>query len=131
MGRQTPIAQDTSQVTLAPPLSKEEGLIDWNRPARDIHNQSRGVTPWPGARARLKGLQVKLLSTALTADSEITAAPGTIVHLSAAAIEVACNPGVLAIKTLQLENKRPLSVRDFLNGFPLSLSDRFEAGVLP
>jgi methionyl-tRNA formyltransferase len=47
--------QNENQVTVAPRLKKTDGLIDWNRPAQDVHNRIRGVTPWPGAYTQLPG----------------------------------------------------------------------------
>ncbi|MBI5525378.1 MAG: methionyl-tRNA formyltransferase [Deltaproteobacteria bacterium] len=52
--------QDEAGVSFAPPLSKSDGLVDWSKPARAIHNLVRGTSPWPGAQAKLGGVAVKI-----------------------------------------------------------------------
>jgi methionyl-tRNA formyltransferase len=54
-GEITPTPQDNSQATLAPPLKKEEGRVDWSRPAGEIYNRIRGFDPWPGAFTPFRG----------------------------------------------------------------------------
>ena len=50
--------QDEAEATYAPVLKKEDGLIDWSRPARDIYNRLRGFAPWPGAYTLFRGQQL-------------------------------------------------------------------------
>ena len=54
-GTIAPEKQDSARATYAPILKKEDGLIDWKRPAADIHNRVRGLQPWPGAYTGLRG----------------------------------------------------------------------------
>jgi methionyl-tRNA formyltransferase len=111
--------QDASQATYAAKLTKEEGLIDWTRPAAAIHNQVRGLYPWPHAYTFVDGTRTIVLRTRPTGlTSEATA--GTVVGADAEGIQVATGGGdVLAIETLQPEGKRPMNARDFLGGRPL------------
>jgi len=61
--------QDERKVTLAPKLTKEMGLIQWDKPAGDIHNLTRGLLPWPSAYTYFKGKMLKVLSTEVVKDS--------------------------------------------------------------
>ncbi len=76
-GKLTPTAQDSSKATLAPLLKKEDGLIDWERSAQEIHNRVRGMSPWPGAYTFLDGKIVKILETAVADGS---AEPGRLLE---------------------------------------------------
>jgi methionyl-tRNA formyltransferase len=112
--------QDPARVTYAERLTKEEGLIEWARPAIAIHNQVRGLHPWPHAYTFMDGARVIVLRTRLTGDS-LDARAGTVLAAGADGIQVAAGAGsVLAIESLQPEGKRPMSARDFLSGHPLS-----------
>jgi methionyl-tRNA formyltransferase len=112
--------QDASQATYAPKLTKDEGLIDWDRPAIAIHNQVRGLYPWPHAYTFLDGMRIIVLGTRPSGDSS-DAPAGTVIAAGPEGIQVAAGAGsVLVIDTLQPEGKRPMSARDFLSGRPLA-----------
>jgi methionyl-tRNA formyltransferase len=121
------VAQDDSQATFAPRLTKEDGLIDWTLPARHIHDRIRGLHPWPHAYTFLDGQRtIVLRSLVETADSrqafagDASIVPGTVIHVSHDAIHVATgDTGVLAIVDLQPEGRRPMRARDFLAGRPV------------
>ena len=112
--------QDASRATYAARLTKDEGLIDWNRPAIAIHNQVRGLYPWPHAYTFAQGARVIVLRTRVTGD--ISDAPGgTVVAAGVDGIHVAAGAGsVLAVDMLQPEGRRPMSARDFLAGHPVT-----------
>jgi methionyl-tRNA formyltransferase len=105
--------QDDSLSCYAPMLKKEDGLIDWSRPATQIHNQVRGLDPWPGAYTWLSGEVLKLAGTAPATD---TGAPGTVLASSASGVLIACGKGSLLVQQLQLPGKRRLAAADFLRG---------------
>ena len=108
--------QDASLATYAAKLTKEEGLIDWQRPAIAIHNQVRGLHPWPHAYTFIDGARVIVLRTRLTGAAS-DAPGGSVVHADADGIQVAAGAGsVLAIEALQPEGKRPMTAREFLAG---------------
>ena len=113
-----PEPQDESESTYAPRLRKEEGLIDWTQPARRIHDQVRGLYPWPHAYSHLDGARLILWKTEvrLKADTTPEVTPGVIVDVSRDAIEVATGDGRIAITELQAEGRRPMGTRDFLPG---------------
>lgn len=105
--------QDDALSSYAPMLKKTDGLIDWSRSALQIHNQVRGLDPWPGAYSHLDGEVLKLAET-VPADAGGPAA--TILDSSAKGILVACGEGSLLIGQLQLPGRRRLSAADFLRG---------------
>ena len=110
--------QDESASTYAPRLRKEEGLIDWTQPARRIHDQVRGLFPWPHAYSYLDGARLIVWKTTvirLKPDST-TVTPGTIVDVTRDSIEVATGDGRIALTEIQAEGRRPMNTRDFLAG---------------
>src|SRR5205809_5159162 len=67
-GTLKPTPQDNSQATLAPMLKKEDGFLNWSRPAREIHNRARAFNPWPGTVAKFRGQLCKILRTTIGGD---------------------------------------------------------------
>lgn len=124
-GRATETPQDESLVTYAPKLTKAEGLIDWQRSARDLHNLVRGLWPWPHAYAFLDGTRFILHRSRLSSRAS-GVAPGTILAASATdGLHVACGDGALEIVELQLEGKRVMSARDAMASPLLKPGARF------
>lgn len=125
------IAQDDSQATYAHRLTKEDGQIDWTRPARDIHNLIRGMRPWPNAYSSIGGKRLILLRSDVQADAQpadlSSAAPGTVIAAKADDLRIATGDGTLIVREVQAEGKRPMGVRDFLAGHRLAPGDRFAA----
>ena len=117
--RRTP--QDESQATLAPMLSRELSPMDFTRPARQLHNQVRGLIPWPAAVTQLGECRCKVFVTTVL-DAKTSAAPGAILAAGKQGIEVACGGGtVLRIDELQPDGGKRMSAGDFLRGHPISL----------
>ncbi len=108
--------QDNALTSYAPLMKKEDGCIDWSRSAVEIHNQVRGLDPWPGAYTTLDG---ELLKLAETRPEEGDGAPGSIVAAGAAGVKIACGQGVLVAHALQLAGRKRLSAGEFLRGCPL------------
>ena len=115
--------QDERLSTYAPRITREEGLIDWTRPAHALHNRVRGLYPWPHAYTFLEGGRLIVLKSRALADAT-SEPPGTIVSLSRDEIEVATGEGRLALLEVQPEGRRGMRVRDFLAGRPLSAGTR-------
>jgi methionyl-tRNA formyltransferase len=107
--------QDCSQATLAPILKKEDGRIDWSRPAAEIHNQVRGFQPWPGAHTVFRGQTLNIWRSRVSTEPA-QAGPGTIVS-ARKRLRVACGgaSGVELIE-VQLEGRNRMSAEAFLNG---------------
>jgi methionyl-tRNA formyltransferase len=110
--------QDDALSCYAPMLKKEHGRIDWSRPALTLHNQVRGLDPWPGAYTLLAGEPLKLART-LPLDEAHAAAPGTVLGADAAGVRIACGAGVLRVGALQLPGRKRLPAAEFLRGCPL------------
>lgn len=122
-GTITPHSQDHLQATYAPKITKEEGEIHWERPARELFNLLRALDPWPGAFSFWAGRRVKLFRPALV-EGEAKEAPGTVVQASANGLFIATSQGHLLVREVQLENRPRMGVTEFLRGYPL------QAGVL-
>jgi methionyl-tRNA formyltransferase len=115
-GQLTPVKQDPADVTLAPILSKEDGKVDWTRPAPEIAARLRGFTPWPGAWTTLDGKTVKLLDVE-PLDLAARGAPGAGEKLAGRGLAVACGGGTaLLVKRLQPEGKGAQDALALLNG---------------
>lgn len=116
--------QDDNQSTYAPMMKKEDGRIDWSRSAQEIHNQVRGLDPWPGAYTTFNGELLKLAGTRpLKATS---GQPGTVIDAGKNGVCIACGSGSLLIHELQLAGRKRLKAEDFLRGCSLTNKDRFE-----
>jgi len=117
-GTLTPLPQDPSLATYAPKIQKEEGRINWARPARQLFNLVRAFDPWPGAFTVWAGRNLKLFQPR-PVEEEAKEAPGTVVQASAAGLRIATSHGYLLIRELQLENRPRMAVSEFLRGYPL------------
>jgi len=139
-------AQDERLATYAPRLTKDDGVIDWTRSARAVHNQVRGLHPWPHAFTWLDSKRVMILRTKpivpldTTTDGSASSrsprtgfqevAPGQILEAHGDTLHVATGEGTaLAIERLQLEGGRPLTSREFLAGHRLAASVRFTSAA--
>ncbi len=112
-GKLTPKPQDGSKATLAPLLKKEDGLINWKLSALEIHNQVRGLTPWPSAYTFLGETMVKILETETLQGS---GEPGRIREGMQGSLYVGTGRGLLRIIRVQPAGKKPMDAADFLRG---------------
>lgn len=98
--------QDDAKATSAPMLKKEHGRIDWSRPAKDVRDLVRGMTPWPSAQAVHAGKPVKVVAADLC---EAQGKPGEIVSIGKDGIVVACAAGGgLRVRILQPEGGKAM-----------------------
>ncbi len=118
--------QDEAGVTYAARLDRADSPIDWARPARSIHDQIRGLHPWPLAAASLGGRRVIVRRSAVDADAGDDAAPGTIVEAQGDRLVVAAAPGRVRLLELQPEGRRATDARAFINGARMTAGQRFE-----
>jgi methionyl-tRNA formyltransferase len=116
-GRLVPEKQIDSLSSYAPMLKKEDGLIDWDRPALAIKNLVRGMTPWPGAFFWLDGRTLKICRAEAATGS---GRPGSVLRADRTGLEVACGAGSLLVLELQLEGKKRLTAREFLTGYKIA-----------
>ena len=113
------VPQDGALSCHAPMLSREQSPMDWNKTARQIHDQVRGLYPWPAATAVLDGIRCKILRTALCAETT-NKAPGTVLQADKRGLRVACGDGrVLDILELQPDGKKAMAAPAFLLGHPI------------
>ena len=113
--------QDPGKVTFAPMLDKSMCPIDWSKPARRIHDQVRGLHPWPIATTELGGTKFKIHQTILVEDTT-DKAPGTPLELNKKGLRVACGEGtVIEIRQLQAEGGKRMAAPDYFRGHPLEL----------
>ncbi len=106
--------QDDDQSTYASMMKKEDGRIDWSRTSVEVHNQVRGLDPWPGAYTSLNGELLKLAKT--SPEAADGGKPGTVVSADKNGVLIACGSGTLLIKELQLAGRKRLAAGDFLRG---------------
>ena len=124
-GRAVRTPQDPDQVTQAPMLHKSLSPMDWTRPARDLHNQVRGLLPWPVASTgALTGDIVRIYRTQVTGQST-GARPGTVVAAGKQGIDVACGDGrVLRILELQATGGKRMGAAAYLLGHPIQVTEK-------
>lgn len=120
-GRLNPERQDESRATYAPMLKKEDGRIDWGRPAEDVRNLVRGMLPWPGAFTYLQGKLLKIYSVRV---SEGKGKPGEVLKSEQGVIRVSTGQGAVDIRELQLEGGKRLDSGAFLAG------RKIQAGII-
>jgi len=139
-GKVEPQPQPAAGASRAPKIKREDGRIDWNRPAQNILNRLRAFTPWPGAYTFYSGtgiLPVRTKPGTLPATphllkiwragiAERAGTPGEVLLSDKSGIVVGCGQGALRILELQLEGGRRMSAAEFLAGHPLGAGERFE-----
>ena len=113
--------QNDAEATMAPMLEKAMGRLDLTRPARELHNQVRGMNPWPGAFCTAGGKTLKIHETRVAAGS---GTPGTL--LCADPVTVACGEGALQLVTVQPEGKPRMAAEAWLRGARLPQGARLE-----
>ncbi len=120
-----PRKQDASAATYAPILRKEDGQIDWSRPASEINNRIRGFQPFPRSFTFHNGKRVVILKAVPLADRAEKAQPGTIIAAKHDQLIIACGgPSYLRILEAQSEGKNKMNVRDFLNGSKFQIGEK-------
>jgi methionyl-tRNA formyltransferase len=125
-GRATETPQDESLATYASKLEKIDGVIDWSRSAVEIHNQIRGLHPWPHAFSEIAGERTILLTSDVEIDTGPSAhEPGVIVEAHGDRFLVQTGGGILRLLTLQPEGRRPMSAREYLAGHRIEPGTRF------
>lgn len=112
--------QDHSAFSYAPMLSKELSPMDWSRSAQALHDQVRGLIPWPCATMELGGNKVKVFKTRI--GGEVQAEAGAIVTADKRGLEIACGDGrSLWILQLQAEGGKRMMAADYLRGHPIEI----------
>jgi methionyl-tRNA formyltransferase len=126
-GTLEPKPQDDSQATLAPILKKEDGYLNWLRPAQEIHNRVRAFNPWPGTVAKFRGQVCKILKTTVDAGAHGAPLQAGSVLASKGRLFVICGDGLpLEVLSIQPENRKAVSGGDFANGARIQAGEKFE-----
>ena len=114
------VPQDDNLSCYAPMLSKELSPMNWDKTARQLHDQVRGLYPWPAATTVLDGIRCKVLRTELMMETT-DQAPGTVLQADKKGLRVACGGGgVLELLELQPDGKKAMTAAAFLMGHPIS-----------
>lgn len=123
------VPQDESLATYAPKLSKEEGRVTWNQPARKVHDHIRAMHPWPGAfthvqlRSDSSPLKIHLFPGQIGPRTYPQTAPGTIEHKENEVLHIACSDRYYLVQTIKPSSRRPMSAAAFACGY-LSSQDQ-------
>ena len=110
--------QCCEDVTYAPMLDKSMCPIDWTKTACQVHNQVRGLHPWPEATMELQGKKFKVHATRVV---EGSGEPGQILGLTKTGLQIACGEGAVEITQLQAEGGKRMAAPDYFRGHPLEL----------
>jgi len=113
--------QSREGVVLAPMLKKEDGQLDFGRPAAELERRVRAFQPWPGAFTRFQG---KVLKVHRARTGARTGSPGTVLAVGEQGIEVACGEGSLSLLQVQPEGKRTMSSAEFLAGHRIAVGEQ-------
>lgn len=127
------IPQAKGRVTRAPKLRKEDGLINWDRPAREIHNLVRAMKPWPVAstvfhppgRVGCETIRLIVHQTAVVeSPADSGSPPGTVLEATGDRFVVAAAEGALRLVSIQVPGKKIVTAGEFLHGNRFSPGDR-------
>ncbi len=118
-GSLTLTPQPNEGVTYAEKISKSETRIDWTKPAPEVHNHIRGLSPWPGAWFEHAGVRVKALRSTLAGGS---GGPGTVLDDK---LTVACGTSAVRLTQVQRAGRAPMSAEEFLRGTAIPAGERF------
>jgi methionyl-tRNA formyltransferase len=114
-GEISPREQDESKATYFGQINKEEGEIDWTRPAEEIWRRVRAFQPWPGTYTTWKGKQLKINEASMIA-GETSGECGKVVSLNNNGVGIITGKGILHIINIQPEGKKPMQAASFMHG---------------
>lgn len=112
-GKLKPIPQE-GEPSYAPPLRKEDGIIDWHKTAKEIFNLIRGTHPWPGAYCFMAGERVRVLKAKPL--ENLKGRPGIIERVTKDELLIGTGNGILSLLEVQPSGRSPMSIRAFLQG---------------
>src|SRR6266852_5614322 len=131
-GTIAPKAQNHAEASYAPMLKKEDGRIDWKRPATEIYNRMRGFAPWPGAYTTFRGQSCQVWSEPVSKEggsglpsSAGGAVPGTLFGERNELLVWCGDATVLCVSIVQVEGRKAVQASDFANGARLKSGERF------
>lgn len=124
--------QNQADATRAPRLRKEQGCVDWRRPALEIRNQVRAFQPWPGTFTVLSSAKDQLLRLILNRVSVVNVGehgqvPGTVLRADGEQLVVACGREALSLERIQPAGKRLMDASEFMRGHRIQVGQAFAA----
>lgn len=121
-GAITPAPQDDAQATYTRLLTKEDSVIDWSIPAIEIARRVRAYVPWPGTATTWQGRRMEVLEGE-PVPADASGEPGTVFQLMRGA-GVITGDGALALKRVQVEGRKAITIEEFLRGSPGLIGSR-------
>ncbi len=123
------IPQERAKVTKAPKLRKEDGIIDWSKPAQAVHNLVRAMQPWPIASTHwhqrgVTGKEPLRLIVHRTSPVEGQGSAGEVIEADGERLVVAAGSGAVRLLVVQVPGKKPMPVKEFLRGHRVVPGDR-------
>jgi methionyl-tRNA formyltransferase len=115
--------QNDALSTYAAKIENEDCSLDFTRSARALHDQIRGLSPFPLALCRHRDKRLKVIASIVVDDKKIGGESGTVLSVANGKIEVACGEGILAITSLQPEGKKRMNASDFINGRGIAVGE--------
>jgi len=116
-------AQDHTRASHAPMLDKADGMIDFAQPAAAVAARIRGVDPWPGAQAVLRGQVLKLFRAQSSSAMAAPGAPGTVLAIDAAGVHVAAAGGSVTVRDVQAAGRKRMTAAQFAAGRGIAVGD--------
>ena len=110
-----PLEQDESRATLTRRLSRDDGRIDWSRPAGEIARRARAYDPWPGSFTHWQGKMLKLSAVSVVPRPPRAAGPGEVVSIPGG-VGIGTGDGLIAPDSLQIEGRRAVESLEFARG---------------
>ena len=125
-----PVPQDNSQASYAKKIRKQEAQLDWSLSARQIQARIRAFNPWPICQTEHyssidEHTRIRLWQSSVVHLDSPSQPAGTIVDIGVEGVIVACGKGYVQLEVLQRDGSRPLSSREFCNGYPLKVGEQF------
>lgn len=124
-GKLIPIKQNENEASYTQKITKDMGLINWNQKCENINNHIRGYSPWPGSFSYINGERMRIWKAEVTTNKS-TKPAGTIVNVEKNSFEVSTLDYNLEIKEIQLDNKKRISVTNYLQGHKLAEGSSFD-----
>ena len=114
-GELAPVPQASEGVTVVKRFAKEDGALDWTRPAVELERRVRAFDPWPGTATTWGGKRLEVLDAGVADERPADVEPGTVVVLGRG-VGVACGEGLLELGRVRLEGRGDVSGADFARG---------------
>jgi methionyl-tRNA formyltransferase len=125
-GKLIPRPQNNDEASYAPLLKKEDGLIDWNRPAQEIYNRIRGFAPWPGAYTSFRGQTCHIWAEPFFLPTLAGSVPGTIFREDTQILIACGHATLLRLLSIKVEGRKRIPAVEFARGARLTERERFD-----